>query len=116
MKEIYISGKVVRGNKRGGQLGFPTANIVLNKKIEKGVYGGEVELENKKYSAVIFVGRSGKILEAHLLGFEGDLYGKKITVKILNKIRGVMDFKDDEELKGQIEHDIIVILSPERRP
>ncbi len=106
MKETNIEGKVIRGDKRGREIGFRTANIVLNRKLESGVFSGVAKVKKKKYQAVIFVGRSGKILEAHLLNFSGDLYGKKITVKIINKIRKVMDFKNGEELRRQIKEDI----------
>ncbi len=106
MKEIDISGQVSKGNQRGRKIGFRTANIVLDKKLKSGVFGGTVKIGKRKYPAAIFIGRSGKIMEAHLLNFFGNLYGQKINVKIKNKIREVMDFKSDKELKRRIEKDI----------
>ncbi|OGZ34507.1 MAG: hypothetical protein A2174_02640 [Candidatus Portnoybacteria bacterium RBG_13_41_18] len=106
---MYISGKVIGGNRRGGKLGFPTANIELKEKLESGVSAGEVEVNGKKYKAAIFIGKEGKILEAHIIGFEGDLYGKEIKVKIIKKIRNVWKFRSDKELKRQIGEDIKII-------
>lgn len=104
-----ISGKVVQGKGKGKKLGFPTANIELENEIESGIYAGVVVANGKKYRVGIFVGKDAKLLEAHLIGFSGDLYGKEIEVEIGEKIRGVMKFGNDEELKKQIRKDSEVI-------
>lgn len=125
-----ISGKVIKGKGKGIKLGFPTINIELGDKIESGVYKGKVitrEFKNSRirandkligannklgvneWLAGIFIGEDGKILEAHLIGFSGDLYGREIEVEIGDKIREVMKFRDDERLKEQIKRDIDVI-------
>ena len=108
---IIISGKVIKGKKRGKALGFPTANIELLEEVNSGVYTGIVNAEGKKYPAGIFVSPDGKLLEAHLIGFSGDLYGKEIEAQIVRKIRDVMKFESDEELKKQIKKDIENICS-----
>lgn len=101
-----ISGKVVRGKSKGKKLGFPTVNIKLAEKIESGVYAGSVKVGDKNYKAGIFVNNGGTLLEAHIIGFSGDLYGKEIEVEIGKKTRDVKKFKNDEELKEQISKDI----------
>ena len=110
MRDI-ISGTVVRGKKKGGKLGFPTVNILPDKKIGSGVYEGKVIVNSKKYKAGIFVGPDDKLLEAHIVGFGGNLYGKEIEVEVGTKIREVMNFNSDEDLKKQIKEDIEKICS-----
>ncbi len=108
---MKISASITKGKGKGKQLGFPTVNIVIEGKVESGVYTGVVRFDSKEYLAGIFVGRDGKLLEAHLIGFEGDLYGKEVEVEILEKIRNVRDFENEEELKKQIGEDINKILN-----
>jgi len=110
---IIISGKVIEGKSRGGKLGFPTVNLELQEKIESGVYAGIVIINGKDYKAGIFVNDERTLLEAHLIGFSGDLYEKEIKIEIKKKIREVMKFEDDEELKAQIKNDIETICSRE---
>ncbi len=108
---MKISGKVIRGKGRGRTLGFPTANIMLSGKVESGVYAGAVITSGKKYKAGIFVDSNGKLLEAHLIGFSGDLYGKEIEMEIGEKIRDIIKFDSEEKLKKQIAQDIEYICS-----
>ncbi len=119
-RPYVISGQVVHGDKRGRTLGFPTANLggideyVLPK---SGVYAVFVEVEeaegacsahafgvlNAGYRPTVD-GRSFQ-LEVHLLGFDGDLYGKTLRVSFLRRIRDEMKFDGLEALKGQIARD-----------
>ncbi len=108
---VNICGKVIKGKNKGKKLGFPTANIELKKKIESGIYAGRVRLNEKEYQAGIFVSPDGKILEAHLIEFSGDLYGREIEIEIGGKIREVRKFGSDEELKKQVQKDIGLIKS-----
>jgi riboflavin kinase/FMN adenylyltransferase len=101
-----ISGKAIKGKEKGKKLGFPTVNIGLNKKIESGVYAGSVRVGDKDYKAGIFVSPDGKLLEAHIIGFSGDLYGENVEVEINRKLREIKKFENDEELKAQIKRDI----------
>ena len=91
-----LSGVVRRGAARGRTLGFPTANLVLPDADlpEPGVYGGWVHLDDEdlRRPAMIYVGSAptfGDVeqrLEAHLLDFDGDLYGRRLTVRIVVRI------------------------------
>lgn len=109
MKKII--GQVIKGSGRGRIIGFPTVNIELRDKLRSGVYGGIIEIDNKKYKAGVFIGRDGKILEAHIIGFSGNLYREEIEVEIGKKIREVMKFNSNKELRQQIEKDINLIIS-----
>ena len=99
----------MKGKGKGKRLGFPTVNVKLLEKIESGVYAGSIRIGDKDYKAGIFVSPDRKMLEAHLIGFSGDLRGEMIEVRIEKKIRNVMKFERDEELKEQIADDLQVI-------
>jgi len=109
-----LIGRVVHGDKRGRSIGFPTANILLNRKVSalSGVFAitGESN-EGLRLKGVANIGSrptfSGSIkqLEAHWFDFEGDLYGKKIRVDIIEKIRDEKKFAGVESLIQQIQLD-----------
>lgn len=130
---IEIQGKVIHGQHYGTQIGFPTANIdrrdyVRRKlKVKLGVWAGYVQIPNNKfqitnksqvsksknpkpYKAGIVIGpRDNKFLpkiEAHLLNFKGNLYGKKITITLQKYLRAFKKFKSEQQLKKQIKEDI----------
>jgi riboflavin kinase/FMN adenylyltransferase len=120
-KLIEISGRVIHGQKYGRALGFPTANLDRRSysrrrlKIRLGVWAGEARIQNTEYrihnySAAIVIGPVDKNhlpkLEAHLIGFKGDLYGKKIVITLGKYIRPFIKFKDEAELKRQIKTDV----------
>ena len=102
-----ISGKVIHGDGYGKKLGFPTVNLEVNNQElpEMGVYAGDAILENKKYKAGIVIGPYAKI-EAHLLGYEGDAYGKEVTLEIKKFIREFKKFDTEEKLIIQITKDL----------
>ncbi len=118
---IKITGKVIHGANYGRKLGFPTANLDRRQyirekmKIKFGVWAGEAQfkiknLKFKNYLAGVVVGPVDKTglpkLEAHLIGFKGNLYGKKITITLQKYLRSFKKFKNEEELKKQITIDI----------
>jgi riboflavin kinase/FMN adenylyltransferase len=109
-----LRGLVEHGNALGRTIGFPTANLAQEpyKQIPSiGVYAGETECKGKVYRAVVNVGTRPTIgknpvsVEAHLLGFEGDLYGETLSLSLLHKIRDEKKFSNLEELKEQIKQD-----------
>lgn len=108
-----ISGTVIEGNKKGREFGFPTANIKLSEHIDSGVYRGRVKIEKKTYKAAIFVWPDKPVLEAYLLDFSGDIYGREIEVRIIDKIREVIKFASEKELIGQIAKDVESIAKKE---
>lgn len=114
-----FSGKIVTGDKRGRELGFPTANIDLDnldKQIPAiGIYAVEffIHSENKKYSGVMSIGKrptfynDGKLTtEVFIFDFDKDIYGANVTVDVVERIRGEEKFSSAEELIKQIKKDV----------
>ncbi len=104
--ENIISGKVVPGDKYGRKLGFPTAN--LDTKLDNfvsGIYGGEGTIAKKTYRAAIVINDDGRI-EAHLLGYRGNAYGKVLDLNLKKILRDYKKFNTEAELIAQIKKDI----------
>ena len=115
--EFEISGTVIEGNKIGRKLGFPTANIAYPEKtvqIPYGVYSCRVIFQNNQYKGIMNYGIKPTLTqktkkaetEIHIMGFDEDLYGETIQVKIIEKIRDERKFNSLEELQAQIKEDI----------
>ena len=111
----FISGDVVEGRKDGRRMNLPTVNITPeNDKLlpKAGVYAATVKADEKEYQAVLNVGGHPTFhdeninVEAHLIGFEGDLYGRFVSVFPRTFLRDIKKFADKDELKAQIEKDI----------
>jgi len=116
-RPYVLRGGVISGERRGRQLGFPTANILPEPGIvvpARGVYAGYVDVRGERYIACTNVGlaptfeRSESKVEAHLLDFEGDLYGLVVDVGFVEKVRDEKKFSGIEELRGQISRDVEV--------
>ncbi len=102
-----ITGKVIKGDGYGRKLGFPTVNLEVGEQElpKEGVYAGEVSLEGKIYRAGIAIDPKRKI-DAHLLGYAGDAYGKQVEFKINKFLREYKNFDTEEELIIQIKKDM----------
>ncbi len=110
-----VRGEVAVGDRRGRTIGFPTANVVPDPAVvvpERGVYACLVRVGDDVHAACTNVGvaptfeRGESKIEAHLLDFEGDLYGRIVEVLFLHRIRGERKFSGVEELKEQIGRDV----------
>lgn len=112
-RDFSISGRVVHGDKRGRTIGFPTANVLLNrcKSPVNGVYGVSIEWQGKRVSGIANVGHRPTVkgvraqLEVHLFDFDEDLYGQFIEVRLLFKIREEQKFPSVTALQQQIDVD-----------
>jgi len=112
-----LSGEVVRGDGLGRQLGFPTANIDTSGLVlpPKGVYAVRAELPNGSHRALLNIGIRPTLespkprlqVEAHLLDYSGELYGKTVEVVFVDKLRSECKFNSIEELREQIAKDIV---------
>lgn len=111
----FMKGEVKRGREVGRTLGFPTLNVALPKEkfpIKEGVYGGFVQTPSGEYRAVINVGARPTFgvtetgVEAHLIGFDGNLYGEEVRVYPQTYLRPVKKFSSREELIAQLKKDI----------
>lgn len=109
MKDIKISGVVIRGDQYGRKLGYPTMNLqfpeALPRGLESKVYAGLAFLDDVKYRAGILINPTGKV-EAHLLSYSGDAYGKELTLVLKKFLRDYKKFETEEELKLQIGKDL----------
>ncbi len=112
-KPFTVTGTVVHGAKKGRTIGFPTANILLkrHKSPIAGVFAIKAKHADNIYMGVANVGVRPTLngtrmqLEAHLFDFSGDLYGKRLNVEFVAKIRNEIKFSDFQELNKQIIQD-----------
>lgn len=108
-----VRGVVEHGRRLGRELGFPTANLSVDKALaaEDGVYASLVEVGGVRYRAMSNLGRNPSVggqprhLETHLFDFEGSLYGCEVRVVLLRKVRDERRFATVEELRAQIARD-----------
>jgi riboflavin kinase/FMN adenylyltransferase len=111
-RPFSLLGTVEPGDRRGRDLGFPTANLNLHNEVlpPDGVYAARVEHR----PAVVNVGlrptfqhaTPGRLIEVHILDFTGDLYGHDLEVALIQKLRGELKFASVAALKEQIRADI----------
>lgn len=117
-RDYSVCGRVAHGNKRGRTIGFPTANIQMFRRNTpiSGVYAVTMKgIDGKEIQGVANVGTrptvdggSKVILETHLFDFDEEIYGHYVEVFFKRKIRNEVRFQSLNELKEQIEKDIIV--------
>jgi riboflavin kinase/FMN adenylyltransferase len=118
-----IAGPVTSGAGRGRTLGFPTANIEPDRQllVPRGVYRGRVIVEGRPHAAVVNVGvrptfdETVLAVEAHLIDFTGDLYGCRVRLEFVDRVRDEMRFPSIEELKAQVMRDIAQARAQSRR-
>jgi riboflavin kinase/FMN adenylyltransferase len=110
-----VKGEVIHGMNRGGRLlGFPTANLKLVDELfpKPGVYATWVEVDNHVHMGVANIGKNPTFgndalsVEAHILDFDGDLYGGNIRIHFVQRIRDEKKFSGLDELKARIGKDI----------
>jgi riboflavin kinase / FMN adenylyltransferase len=115
-----IEGTVVQGDQRGRQLGFPTANIAtVNELIPPhGVYATTVRLDGVIYPAITnvgvrptFDGPDAVVIEAHLLDFDRDLYGRSLGLGFVQRVRDERRFESVDLLRAQIDADVQKVRS-----
>lgn len=114
--KYLIKGKVIRGDDCGKKLGYPTVNLdrrdflKMKRRLPFGVYAGLATLSSRKYRAGIVIGPLDKSrlpkIEAHLLGFKKNVYGRQVTLEIRKFIRKFKKFKSEKELILQIKKDL----------
>lgn len=111
-----IQGIVEHGDERGRTLGFPTANIQLfDNHAEDGVWAAVIRTDSgRSWLAAVSIGRrqtfyaqtGNKLLEAHLLDFNDDLYGRQLTVTLTAKLRDQQNFSTINALTEQLRRDV----------
>lgn len=111
----FISGEVIHGEKRGRDLGYPTANIRLEPHcgLRHGIYAVRVGLDGRRYDGVASFGRrptfdnGAPLLEIFLFDFKGDLYGKMLDVAFIAYTRDELKFDGIEALIRQMDDDSV---------
>jgi riboflavin kinase/FMN adenylyltransferase len=111
-RPLQIRGEVVRGDGRGRDLGFPTANLVPDERLIRPDQGVYASLANGHPAAINigvrpqFETGRGVLIEAYLIDFEGDLYGTELRIDFLERLRGERLFPSVDELVAQIGRDV----------
>ena len=114
-RHYTVSGTVVRGDARGRELGYPTANLQLtsHKLVpQDGIYFAEVEVDGTTLFGMVSIGvrptffeQGIRTVEVHLLDFEGDLYGRTLAVEFVKRLREERKFSGAQELIDQMHID-----------
>lgn len=117
-----ITGTVVHGNKRGKELGFPTANIEPEDETDAlpkhGIYAGKIRILNKKYEGQTFLASCSigyaktfdatePTIEAYILDFDDDIYGEKVELTLTKYLRDMIKFATMEDLIAQLKQDVL---------
>ncbi len=115
-RNYEFSGIVVGGDKRGRELGFPTANIKLSSQEKllpaSGVYAVKVMVENERHTGLLSIGNrptfynQGELVsEVYIYDFNREIYGAKVTTELVERLRGEVKFNSAEELINQMNTD-----------
>ncbi len=117
-RPFEVRGVVTPGDRRGRTIGFPTANIPTTSDLQvpaDGVYAAwYIREDGKEYPAAVNIGKrptfyddaDKSLIEAHLIGFRGDLYGESAKVRFVRRLRGERKFEGIEPLKEQLVKDV----------
>jgi riboflavin kinase/FMN adenylyltransferase len=117
-----LTGEVIHGNHRGRTIGVPTANLKCEDVLipTDGVYAGRCTIDGKPHAAAVSIGTNPtfrdrqRSVEAHLIGFSGDLYGRTIRVELLDWLRDQWKYNGVEPLKKQLSRDLEETLARQK--
>jgi riboflavin kinase/FMN adenylyltransferase len=118
-RPVEVEGTVVTGDARGGTLGFPTANLDVRPELlvpANGIYAGAT-LDHRAAVSIgtnPHYGGSERRVEAFLLDYSGDLYGRRLTVELWSRLRDEQAFDSEDELITQIARDVELTRSATR--
>ena len=120
-RPFELDGHVVAGDQRGGTLGYPTANLLLEPELavpKYGIYAGEA----LGHRAAVSIGTNPhyggteRRIEPYLLDFEGDLYGRRLVVELWERLRDEAVFESEAALVEQIAQDVEATRAAVRPP
>jgi riboflavin kinase / FMN adenylyltransferase len=118
-RPVEVEGTVVTGDARGGTLGFPTANLDVRPELlvpSNGIYAGAA-LDHRAAVSIgtnPHYGGSERRVEAFLLDYSGDLYGRRVVVELWSRLRDEQAFASEEELVAQIARDVELTRAADR--
>ncbi|MEM6817244.1 MAG: bifunctional riboflavin kinase/FAD synthetase [Pseudomonadota bacterium] len=113
-RSFRLSGKVIRGQQLGRALGYPTANIALHRRTSpvQGIFAVRIDgIDEQTYDGVASIGTrptvagEGVLLEVFVFDFSGDLYGKRLDVELVKKLRDELKFDSLDALTVQMDKD-----------
>ncbi|QEM07501.1 bifunctional riboflavin kinase/FAD synthetase [Mucilaginibacter rubeus] len=117
---FFITGKVVRGDQIGRQLGYPTANIVVEEKYKlipcDGIFAVTVIIADQKYKGMAYIGSRPTVnglsrnIEVNIFDFNEEIYNQTIRMEFYHYIRGDVKFSSLDELKVQLAQDKVDVL------
>lgn len=117
---FFITGKVVRGDQIGRQIGYPTANIVVEEKYKlipgDGIFAVTVTIANQKYKGMAYIGSRPTVngltrnIEVNIFDFNEEIYNQTIRMEFHHYIRGDVKFSSLDELKVQLAQDKVDVL------
>ncbi|HYM51681.1 MAG TPA: bifunctional riboflavin kinase/FAD synthetase [Candidatus Limnocylindrales bacterium] len=114
-RDYFLRSTVEHGSQRGHMLGYPTANLAIPEgKLlpPHGVYAARVEVDGATYPGAVYIGvrptfqEHTVMVEAYLFDFEGDLYGREMTVWFVQRLRGERRFATAQALQAQMARDV----------
>jgi riboflavin kinase/FMN adenylyltransferase len=114
-RRFSLSGEVVVGNRQGRKLGFPTANLACPPDLllpADAIYAAWAIIDGTPHLSATSIGirptfgLTQRVVEVHVLDFDGDLYGKEIQVEFVARLRGQEKFQDIDQLAAQIQRDV----------
>ncbi len=118
---FFLTGKVMRGDRIGTQIGFPTANIAIEEKYKlipgDGIFAVKVLVKDKTHTGMAYIGTrptvngSTRNIEVNLFDFDDDIYGQLIRMEFHHYVRGDMKLNGLDELKARIAQDKEEILA-----
>jgi riboflavin kinase/FMN adenylyltransferase len=116
---FFITGRIVRGDQIGRQLGYPTANIVIPETYKlipsDGIFAAKVKIEGVKYGGMAYIGTRPTIngtrrnIEVNIFDFDKEIYNQQVSMEFHNFVRGDMKFDSLDELKAQIAMDKVEV-------
>jgi riboflavin kinase/FMN adenylyltransferase len=114
-RSYALQGDVVKGHQRGKSIGVPTANLDCGEQFvpSDGVYAARCTVGGQTYATALSIGTMPTFgsdlkrqVEAHLVGFDGDLYGQGLRVEMIDWLRDQKNFKGVDALKAKLMQDI----------
>ena len=114
-RNYSITGTVVHGHGRGGPLGFPTANLQMPSESlapRDGIYACWIDIDGSRYMSAASIGErptfpgAGRSIEAFVMDFDGDLYGRELRLEIVRRLRDEEKFDSVEQLRLQVDRDV----------
>jgi riboflavin kinase/FMN adenylyltransferase len=117
---FFITGKVIRGNQIGRQIGYPTANLLVEESYKlipaDGIFAATVIVEGQTYQGMAYIGHRPTIngmtrnIEVNIFDFNRDIYNQTLQMNFMNFVRHDVKFSSLEGLKEQLAQDRLDVL------